>query len=264
MSNSNNTLVIGASSQARMAGFCKDAFNAAGYDMRAQENGLPNASVLLRSAGFAERAVSNSETNSDLDISIISTRPENILAELQTGVASQCATMDCGVIGADIFLENAEACPAVCIIATIPTSAPCSFCLFGKAQNGFSLEESLTGKIIATPYPNVLREILKDTELLGKVIINACAGATEDQVARRVGGAAFGFDLVQSGQTLRDYKLAVLATLVEDVGPVVVANMVNLRRAPDKMGRIQSVIRQLFPESQAAQATELRPLELVV
>lgn len=127
-------------------------------------------------------------TSPDFPLEVLYLRDDDIPQSVATGVA------DIGVVGENEFVERAEDAE---IIQRLGFSK-CRLSLAVPKQNDYQGKEWFNGKKIATSYPNILRQYLKENNL--DADIHVITGSVE--ISPGIGLADAIFDIVSSGSTL--------------------------------------------------------------
>jgi ATP phosphoribosyltransferase len=137
----------------------------------------------------------------NIDVDILFLRDDDIPEYVQDGVA------DLGIVGSNVLEEGGASANRLlpldfgyCSLAVaIPETAP------------YAKLKELSGKRIATSYPNILKQFLDDQNIEADVI--TLKGCVEIAPALKVSDAIC--DLVSTGSTLRTNRLRVLETVKE-------------------------------------------------
>ncbi|GHU50121.1 hypothetical protein FACS189459_3400 [Bacilli bacterium] len=130
---------------------------------------------------------------------------------------------DYGIIGSDCLGEqDSKTTKNIQIIDKI-NNGGCRLMIAGYADNNFSLK-SLNGKKIATSFPKLLTEFLKNNNINAEVVI--MNGSVECAIKIRY--ADYICDLVSSGKTLTENKLVPLYNVI-DAYPVMIKNINSAR-----------------------------------
>ena len=150
---------------------------------------------LLKSCGLEIDSYSNrlliSARNFELDLLLL--RDDDIPEYVKDGVA------DIGIVGEDIITESES---DVQIIKKLGFGK-CKLMIAIPEQSHIANENDLQGKTIATSYPVILNNYLKDKNVNAKVI--ELSGSVE--IAPSLGVADYICDLVSTGTTLKLNKL---------------------------------------------------------
>jgi ATP phosphoribosyltransferase len=119
---------------------------------------------------------------------------------------------DAGIVGENVLFEAALASTDKQYHSILPLGN-CRCRLAIAVPEGFNYEgiKSLEGKRIATTYPFLLAQYLKQNKISAETLF--LSGSVE--VAPRMGMADFICDLVSSGQTLEENKLIEVETILE-------------------------------------------------
>lgn len=161
----------------------------------------------------------------DNEVEFYFLRPKDVAQYVGAG------TLDLGITGRDMLLDSGATADAVLDLGF----APSTFCL-AAAAGAASTPADLTGRRIATSYPNLLRSYLAEQGIEADVV--RLDGAVENAV--RLGVADAVADVVDTGTTLRRAGLQVIGEPVLRSEAVVV----RPRNAPDNAA-VDTMIRRL-------------------
>ncbi|PKL82063.1 MAG: ATP phosphoribosyltransferase [Ignavibacteriae bacterium HGW-Ignavibacteriae-3] len=198
-----------------------------------QKNGrLTEKSLqLLRTCGLDIENYSNrlivSARNYDLDLLFL--RDDDIPEYVQDGVA------DIGIVGEDIVIEKQA---DVSIIKKL-AYGKCKLMLAGPEDENLFEIEQMNGKRVATSYPKILSNFLKNNRIDAKVI--QISGSVE--IAPSLGIADYICDIVSTGNTLKLNKLKKF-TNVFDSEAVLIGNR-NLENDQGKYNKLNKLISRI-------------------
>ena len=193
---------------------------------------IPNKGILseaavgmLREAGYAVRREANDLHVVDVasGIEIFYLRPRDIATYVGSG------SLDAGITGLDLLVDSKSEAKSIASLgfghSTLRFAGP-----MGKFREISELE----GRSIATAYPNLLREFLKQHGISSTVI--TLAGAVEIAVRLQVAEAVA--DVVSTGSTLRQAGLEIF-------GPVILESDAQLVVAPGKQVAVGGLLQRL-------------------
>lgn len=181
--------------------------------------------TLFQQCGFNLQACANQLLVHDeqFNIAFIFARDDDIPGLIENRVC------DFGIIGrnllAEYCLNNPTSSQQISTIMALGFSK-CRLSLAAPKGISYPNPESLAGKLIATSYPNLLRQYLGDNQVNAKII--TMHGSVE--LAPRIGLADLICDLVSSGATLKENGLDELATVMESEAMLVAHQEVLLER----------------------------------
>jgi len=115
--------------------------------------------------------------------------------------------IDFGIIGEDLILESQ---PEVRAVKKLGFSQ-CQLVLASPAKNQIKNLNNLSGKRIATSYPNILKKFLAKNKIQSEII--TVSGSVE--VAPQLNLADAVCDLTQTGSTLKQCQLRKFATILK-------------------------------------------------
>ncbi|PWY55604.1 ATP phosphoribosyltransferase [Legionella qingyii] len=155
---------------------------------------------------------------------------------------------DGGIVGENVLLEASLANPhkGYKITATLGTCT-CRLSIAVPESMDYQGPGSLDGKRIATSYPNLLNQYLRDKKICAESLV--LSGSIE--VAPRMGMADAICDLVSSGQTLEDNKL-------NEVDTVLSSQAVLIQSALQSSNMFQDLFDMLARRIQAVQQAQER------
>lgn len=170
---------------------------------------------LLRSSGididnYSDR-LTVSAKNFDLDILFL--RDDDIPEYVQDGVA------DIGVVGENVLIEKQS---DITLQKKLGYSR-CRLMLASPNDFEFNSVDQLNGKKIATSYPNILRNYLKENNVEAKII--EISGSVE--IAPSLGVADFICDIVSTGNTLRLHKLKTFTKVLDSEAVLISRNSID-------------------------------------
>ncbi|MBI4359611.1 MAG: ATP phosphoribosyltransferase [Candidatus Jacksonbacteria bacterium] len=156
---------------------------------------------ILRQAGFAfetgkGRLLAVCE-NFPLDILFV--RDDDIPEYVRDGVC------DLGIVGQDVLKKGAFQLSTICELGF----GKCRLAIAAPKESGIVNLRALQGKTIATSFPTILAEYLKDNAISARVI--TLSGSVE--IAPALGVADAICDLVSTGSTLKTHELVEIATI---------------------------------------------------
>lgn len=182
---------------------------------------------LLRTCGLDIENYSNrlivSARNYDLDLLFL--RDDDIPEYVQDGVA------DIGIVGEDVVVEKQS---DVSIIKKL-AYGKCKLMLAGPEDEKLFEIQQMNGKRVATSYPNILSNFLRNNRIDAKVI--QISGSVE--IAPSLGIADYICDIVSTGNTLKLNKLRKF-TNVFDSEAVLIGNK-NLENDQEKYNKLKKL-----------------------
>ena len=132
----------------------------------------------------------------NLDVSILYMRSSDITECVEMGVA------DFGIVGENVLLEKS---PNVKILERL-AFGECELVLAVPENSSYETVDDLSGRRIATSYPNALSSYLKEKGVFSKVVF--LNGSVEIAPALNLSDAIC--DLTQTGITIRDNGLRII------------------------------------------------------
>ncbi len=193
---------------------------------------LPNKGILsdtavlmLKEAGYATRRDPKDLHVIDTvnDVEFFYLRPRDIATYVGSG------SLDAGITGLDLLLDSRSKARRVADLkfgqSTFRFAAP---------KGEFSSLNDLTGKRVATAYPNLVHDYLAKNNV--SVDLVQLDGAVETAV--RLGVADAVADVVSTGGTLRQAGLEIF-------GPVMLESTAQLIAAPDRVSASETLLRRL-------------------
>jgi ATP phosphoribosyltransferase len=193
---------------------------------------LPNKGILsdtavlmLKEAGYATRRDPKDLHVIDTvnDVEFFYLRPRDIATYVGSG------SLDAGITGLDLLLDSRSKAKRVADLkfgqSTFRFAAP---------KGEFSSLNDLTGKRVATAYPNLVHDYLAKNNV--SVDLVQLDGAVETAV--RLGVADAVADVVSTGGTLRQAGLEIF-------GPVMLESTAQLIAAPDRVSESETLLRRL-------------------
>lgn len=156
---------------------------------------------LLRSMGLQFETYQNRlfTTCRNMPVDILSLRDDDIPEYVQDGVA------DLGIVGSNLLDENSATVERLLSL----DFGYCTLALAVPEQNSIQSVCELSGKKIATSYPNTLKRYLAQKGIDAEIIV--LRGCVEIAPALRIADAIC--DLVSTGSTLRTNRLRILETV---------------------------------------------------
>ena len=183
------------------------------------------AIAMLREAGYTTRRDPKDLHVVDVenDIEFFYLRPRDIATYVGSG------SLDAGFTGLDLLLDARSKAEVVADLGF----GGSTFRFAGPAGKFTSLSD-LAGKRVATAYPSLVEDFLKNEGV--KVDLVALDGAVE--VAVRLGVADAVADVVSTGNTLRQAGLEIF-------GPVILDSTARLIAAPGKAAHCENLLRRM-------------------
>lgn len=198
-----------------------------------QKNGrLTDKSLqLLRTCGldiedYKDRLIVSAR-NYDLDLLFL--RDDDIPEYVQDGVA------DIGIVGEDVVIEKEADVEMIKKLAY----GKCRLMLAGPEDGNIPELDQLDGKRIATSYPKILFNFLRNNKIDAKVIL--ISGSVE--IAPSLGIADYICDIVSTGNTLKLNKLKKITT-VFDSEAVLIGNK-NIEKDSEKYLKLKNLISRI-------------------
>ena len=187
---------------------------------------------LLSNSGISFRIIENKLLTraSNVNVDILQVRDDDIPSLVSNKVA------DLGIVGKNLLDEQLAGDKSLSVKEIINLGfSKCKLC-FAKPKD--STTESLNNKIIASSYPNLVNQYLKQNKIKADVIkIN---GAVE--LTPYIGIADYICDLVSSGATLEANNLEATETLMESEAVLISSNDVDDTNFFDLVNRFKGVI----------------------
>ena len=186
---------------------------------------------LLRTCGldienYKDRLIVSAR-NYELDLLFL--RDDDIPEYVQDGVA------DIGIVGEDVVIEKEADVEMIKKLAY----GKCRLMLAGPEDGNIPELDQLNGKRIATSYPKILNNFLRNNKIDAKVI--QISGSVE--IAPSLGVADYICDIVSTGNTLKLNKLKKITT-VFDSEAVLIGNK-NIEKDSDKFLKLKNLITRI-------------------
>ena len=187
---------------------------------------------LLSNSGISFRIIENRLLTraSNVNVDILQVRDDDIPSLVSNKVA------DLGIVGKNLLDEQLAGDKSLSVKEIINLGfSKCKLC-FAKPKD--STSESLNNKIIASSYPNLVNQYLKQNKIKADVIkINGSVELTP-----YIGIADYICDLVSSGATLEANNLEATETLMESEAVLISSNDVDDTNFFDLVNRFKGVI----------------------
>ena len=187
---------------------------------------------LLSNSGISFRIIENRLLTraSNVNVDILQVRDDDIPSLVSNKVA------DLGIVGKNLLDEQLAGDKSLSVKEIINLGfSKCKLC-FAKPKE--STTESLNNKIIASSYPNLVNQYLKQNKIKADVIkINGSVELTP-----YIGIADYICDLVSSGATLEANNLEATETLMESEAVLISSNDVDDTNFFDLVNRFKGVI----------------------
>ena len=187
---------------------------------------------LLSNSCIAFRIIENRLLTraSNVNVDILQVRDDDIPSLVSNKVA------DLGIVGKNLLDEQLAGDKSLSVKEIINLGfSKCKLC-FAKPKD--STTESLNNKIIASSYPNLVNQYLKQNKIKADVIkINGSVELTP-----YIGIADYICDLVSSGATLEANNLEATETLMESEAVLISSNDVDDTNFFDLVNRFKGVI----------------------
>ena len=187
---------------------------------------------LLSNSGISFRIIENRLLTraSNVNVDILQVRDDDIPSLVSNKVA------DLGIVGKNLLDEQLAGDKSLSVKEIINLGfSKCKLC-FAKPKD--STTESLNNKIIASSYPNLVNQYLKQNKIKADVIkINGSVELTPN-----IGIADYICDLVTSGATLEANNLVATETLMESEAVLISSNDVDDTNFFDLVNRFKGVI----------------------
>ena len=187
---------------------------------------------LLSNSGISFRIIENKLLTraSNVNVDILQVRDDDIPSLVSNKVA------DLGIVGKNLLDEQLAGDKSLSVKEIINLGfSKCKLC-FAKPKD--STTESLNNKIIASSYPNLVNQYLKQNKIKADVIkINGSVELTP-----YIGIADYICDLVSSGATLEANNLEATETLMESEAVLISSNDVDDTNFFDLVNRFKGVI----------------------
>ena len=187
---------------------------------------------LLSNSGISFRIIENRLLTraSNVNVDILQVRDDDIPSLVSNKVA------DLGIVGKNLLDEQLAGDKSLSVKEIINLGfSKCKLC-FAKPKD--STAESLNNKIIASSYPNLVNQYLKQNKIKADVIkINGSVELTP-----YIGIADYICDLVSSGATLEANNLEATETLMESEAVLISSNDVDDTNFFDLVNRFKGVI----------------------
>lgn len=187
---------------------------------------------LLSNSGISFRIIENRLLTraSNVNVDILQVRDDDIPSLVSNKVA------DLGIVGKNLLDEQLAGDKSLSVKEIINLGfSKCKLC-FAKPKD--STTESLNNKIIASSYPNLVNQYLKQNKIKADVIkINGSVELTP-----YIGIADYICDLVSSGATLEANNLVATETLMESEAVLISSNDVDDTNFFDLVNRFKGVI----------------------
>ena len=187
---------------------------------------------LLSNSGISFRIIENRLLTraSNVNVDILQVRDDDIPSLVSNKVA------DLGIVGKNLLDEQLAGDKSLSVKEIINLGfSKCKLC-FAKPKD--STTKSLNNKIIASSYPNLVNQYLKQNKIKADVIkINGSVELTP-----YIGIADYICDLVSSGATLEANNLEATETLMESEAVLISSNDVDDTNFFDLVNRFKGVI----------------------
>ena len=187
---------------------------------------------LLSNSGISFRIIENRLLTraSNVNVDILQVRDDDIPSLVSNKVA------DLGIVGKNLLDEQLAGDKSLSVKEIINLGfSKCKLC-FAKPKD--STTESLNNKIIASSYPNLVNQYLKQNKIKADVIkINGSVELTP-----YIGIADYVCDLVSSGATLEANNLVATEILMESEAVLISSNDVDDTNFFDLVNRFKGVI----------------------
>ena len=187
---------------------------------------------LLSNSGISFRIIENRLLTraSNVNVDILQVRDDDIPSLVSNKVA------DLGIVGKNLLDEQLAGDKSLSVKEIINLGfSKCKLC-FAKPKD--LTTESLNNKIIASSYPNLVNQYLKQNKIKADVIkINGSVELTP-----YIGIADYICDLVSSGATLEANNLEATETLMESEAVLISSNDVDDTNFFDLVNRFKGVI----------------------
>ena len=187
---------------------------------------------LLSNSGISFRIIENRLLTraSNVNVDILQVRDDDIPSLVSNKVA------DLGIVGKNLLDEQLAGDKSLSVREIINLGfSKCKLC-FAKPKD--STTESLNNKIIASSYPNLVNQYLKQNKIKADVIkINGSVELTP-----YIGIADYVCDLVSSGATLEANNLVATETLMESEAVLISSSDVDDTNFFDLVNRFKGVI----------------------
>ena len=187
---------------------------------------------LLSNSGISFRIIENRLLTraSNVNVDILQVRDDDIPSLVSNKVA------DLGIVGKNLLDEQLAGDKSLSVREIINLGfSKCKLC-FAKPKD--STTESLNNKIIASSYPNLVNQYLKQNKIKADVIkINGSVELTP-----YIGIADYVCDLVSSGATLEANNLVATETVMESEAVLISSNDVDDTNFFDLVNRFKGVI----------------------
>ena len=187
---------------------------------------------LLSNSGISFRIIENKLLTraSNVNVDILQVRDDDIPSLVSNKVA------DLGIVGKNLLDEQLASDKSLSVKEIINLGfSKCKLC-FAKPKD--STTESLNNKIIASSYPNLVNQYLKQNKIKADVIkINGSVELTP-----YIGIADYVCDLVSSGATLEANNLVATETLMESEAVLISSSDVDDTNFFDLVNRFKGVI----------------------
>tara|TARA_A100001035_G_scaffold279890_1_gene282847 strand:+ start:1208 stop:2068 length:861 start_codon:yes stop_codon:yes gene_type:complete len=187
---------------------------------------------LLSNSGISFRIIENRLLTraSNVNVDILQVRDDDIPSLVSNKVA------DLGIVGKNLLDEQLAGDKSLSVKEIINLGfSKCKLC-FAKPKD--STTESLNNKVIASSYPNLVNQYLKQNKIKADVIkINGSVELTP-----YIGIADYICDLVSSGATLEANNLEATETLMESEAVLISSNDVDDTNFFDLVNRFKGVI----------------------
>ena len=188
--------------------------------------------TLLSNSGISFRIIENKLLTraSNVNVDILQVRDDDIPSLVSNKVA------DLGIVGKNLLDEQLAGDKSLSVKEIINLGfSKCKLC-FAKPKD--STTESLNNKIIASSYPNLVNQYLKQNKIKADVIkINGSVELTP-----YIGIADYICDLVSSGATLEANNLEATETLMESEAVLISSSDVDDTNFFDLVNRFKGVI----------------------
>ena len=187
------------------------------------------ATAMLEEAGYAVRRDTKTlrVLDTEHDIEFFYLRPRDIATYVGTGA------LDLGLTGLDLLADSRSQAIRVADL----NFGKSTFRLAGPV-GVFSSVQDLSGKRIASAYPNIIEDYLNSVGVKAKII--KLDGAVETAVSLGVADAVA--DVVSTGNTLRQAGLEIFGPVILESSAYLIANEGSVEKAAGLLRRLNGVV----------------------
>ena len=187
------------------------------------------ATAMLEEAGYAVRRDTKTlrVLDTEHDIEFFYLRPRDIATYVGTGA------LDLGLTGLDLLADSRSQAIRVADL----NFGKSTFRLAGPV-GVFSSVQDLSGKRIASAYPNIIEDYLNSVGV--KATIIKLDGAVETAVSLGVADAVA--DVVSTGNTLRQAGLEIFGPVILESSAYLIANEGSVEKAAGLLRRLNGVV----------------------